>query len=130
MLSNLIRNVPILTSIEMSLFRSPPQGGQKSSAKRKNCAVGKVENLLLVFHCSAASWWELWECRNLAVFARFPKRRGKRRKPAFGFSRFPHAEPEMPVCVQAYPTRVENGILMIGMRLAAKREVMMFISIS
>jgi hypothetical protein len=44
---------------------------------------GKVGNLLLVFHFSTVSSSELWECGNLAGFARFPRSGGKRGNPAF-----------------------------------------------
>ena len=91
LLSSLVRNVPFLTSIEVSPFFlarrtrlllvfssfNPPEGG------------GKVGNLLLVFHFSTVASPELWECGNLAGFARFPRSGGKRGNPGFGFPRFP-----------------------------------------
>src|ERR1700730_1096564 len=56
---------------------------------RRGTARGKVGNLGLVFHFSSRGPHPLWECGNLAGFARFPRGGGKSGKPAFGFPLFP-----------------------------------------
>src|SRR5215207_3099271 len=59
-----------------------------------------------VFHAAPAG---LWECGNLAVFARFPSVGGKSGKPGFGFPLFPRARHfHSPLCV-AHWKRGANG---------------------
>src|SRR6202030_3670970 len=68
----------------------PARGPGLGSGRKGIGGGGKVGNLLLVFHFSIRLLPpELWECGNLAFFARFPRNGGKRGNPAFGFPRFP-----------------------------------------
>jgi hypothetical protein len=60
--------------------------GSSSRAPR-----GKVGNLPWVFHFPIRGEAELWECGNLARWARFPRDGGKRGKAVLAFPRFPRA---------------------------------------
>src|SRR5580692_5170365 len=65
LLSSLVRNVPILTSIEVSPFLSPTQSAVFVCSTLIN-GCGKVGNLFLVFplsHSLAAGAVGMWESR-------------------------------------------------------------------
>jgi hypothetical protein len=68
------------------------------------CAAGESGKPGFGFPLFHAAHAGLWECGNLAVWARFPRGGGKRGKAAFAFPRFP-----WPRHFHSLPARYRNG---------------------